>query len=56
VAVIAFPAVGQTTTDYDAFRAAVGDTPTADLELSAVLVCGPARPVRSLTGSFGLLR
>ena len=56
VAVIAFPALGQTTTDYDAFTAAVNDTPTAELELIAVLVCGPAKPIRSLTGSFGLMR
>src|ERR1700760_3658654 len=56
VAVIAFPALGQTTTDYDAFRDAVGELPTAELELAAVLVCGPARAVRRLTGSFGLLR
>jgi hypothetical protein len=56
VAVVAFPAAGQTTTDYDAFRAVVAETPTADLELIAVLVCGPAKPIRRLTGSFGLMR
>ena len=56
VAVIAFPAVGQTTTDYEAFRAAVADTATEDLAPVAVLVCGPAKPIRSLTGSFGLMR
>jgi hypothetical protein len=56
VAVIAFPAAGQTTTDYDAFRAAVADTPTAELALIAALVCGPDRTVRRLTGSFGLMR
>jgi hypothetical protein len=56
VAVIAFPALGQTTTDYDTFRDAVGEIPTAELQLAAVLVCGPARAVRRLTGSFGLLR
>jgi hypothetical protein len=56
VAVIALPALGQTTTDYDAFRDAVAEIPTDELQLAAVLVCGPARAVRRLTGSFGLLR
>lgn len=56
VAVIAFPAVAQTTTDYDAFRAAVAATPTDELVPIAVLACGPAKPIRSLTGSFGLMR
>ena len=56
VAVIAFPAAAQATTDYDAFRGAVAATPTAELQLIAVLVCGPAKRVRRLTGSFGLMR
>ena len=56
MAVIAFPALGQTTTDYDAFRDAVGSVPTGELVFAAVLVAGPAKAVRRLTGSFGLLR
>jgi hypothetical protein len=56
VAVIALPALAQTTTDYDALRAAVAHLATGDLSPIAVLVCGPAKPVRSLTGSFGLMR
>ena len=56
VATIAFPAAGQTTTDYDAFRAVVARTATEDLAPVAVLVCGAAKPIRSLTGSFGLMR
>ena len=56
VAVIAFPALGQTTTDYDASRDAVGSVPTGELVFAAVLVAGPAKAVRRLTGSFGLLR
>jgi hypothetical protein len=56
VAVIALPALGQTTTDYDAFRDAVGEVPTAELQLGAVLVSGGAKAIRRLTGSFGLLR
>jgi hypothetical protein len=56
VAVIALPSVAQTTTDYETFRAAVANTATEDLAPVAVLVCGPAKPIRSLTGSFGLMR
>jgi hypothetical protein len=56
VAVIMLPAVAQTTTDYEAFRAAVATTPSDDLAPVALLACGPAKPIRSLTGSFGLMR
>ena len=56
VAIVALPQAGQQTTDYDEFRAVVGRTPANDLDLAGVLLCGPARAVRGLTGSFGLLR
>ena len=56
VAVIAFPAAGQTTTDYAAFRTAVAATPTAELGLIAVLVCGPTKLIRGLTGGLALMR
>jgi hypothetical protein len=54
--VVDLPAAGQQTTDYDAFRAAVEGTDPADLTYLAVLVSGPPRTVRKLTGSLGLLR
>jgi hypothetical protein len=54
--VVDLPAAGQQTTDYDAFRAAVGDARPDELAYLAVLVSGPPKAVRSLTGSLGLLR
>jgi hypothetical protein len=54
--VVDFPAVGQQTTDYETFRAAVAGTEPADLTYLAVLVSGPSKTVRRLTGSLGLLR
>lgn len=54
--VIALPAAGQRTTDYEQFRASVAATSTAELAPVGVLVCGSAKPLRKLTGSFGLLR
>lgn len=56
VGVIVLPAAGQRTTDYDAFRDAVAACDTASLEPAGMLIAGPARAVRRLTGSFGLLR
>lgn len=54
--VVDLPAAGQQTTDYDAFRAAVTDTDPDELTYLAVLVSGPPKTVRKLTGSLGLLR
>ena len=54
--VIVLPAAGQATTDYDAFRAAVGATPTEDLGLRALALHGARREVARLTGSLALLR
>jgi len=54
VGVVGFPAHGQTTTDYEAFRAMVAETDSpAYLGLAFY---GPSKTVRRLTGSLGLLR
>jgi len=54
--VVDLPAAGQQTTDYDEFRAAVAEAEAAELRYLAVLVSGPPKTVRKLTGSLGLLR
>lgn len=56
VGVVAFPAVGQTTTDYAEFCAAVQATTEPERSLAGLALAGPARAVRRLTGSLGLLR
>jgi hypothetical protein len=56
VEVIAFPRFGQETTDYEAFRQRVAQTPTAELEYLGLLFSGPKRAVDKLTGSLPLLR
>ena len=50
------PPPGQQTTDYDEFRAAVAEAEAAEPRYLAVLVSGPPKAVRKLTGSLGLLR
>jgi hypothetical protein len=54
VGVVGFPVSGQTTTDYEAFRAMVAST--AVPEYLGLAFYGPAKAVRRLTGSLGLLR
>jgi hypothetical protein len=54
VGVIAFPAFGQTTTDYAAFRAMVAETEAP--EYLGLAFYGEGKKVRRLTGSLGLLR
>jgi hypothetical protein len=54
IGVVGFPASGQTTTDYEAFRAMVAET--ASPEYLGLAFYGPAKTVRRLTGSLGLLR
>jgi hypothetical protein len=56
VTVVAFPAVGQQTNDYDEVRATVARTPTAELTYLGVAISGEQRKVRRLTGRFALLR
>jgi uncharacterized protein DUF2000 len=54
--VVDFPAFGQQTTDYEAFRAAVAETPAAELRYLGLAVYGERRPVGRLTGNLSLLR
>ena len=54
VGVIAFPAAGQTTTDYEAFRAMVAETAAPDY--LGLAFYGDRKTLRRLTGSLGLLR
>ena len=54
--VVDLPAAAQQTTDYETFRAAVASTEPGALTYLAVLVSGPPRTVRRLTGSLELLR
>ena len=56
VGVIGMPAFGQQTTDYEAVRAAVAETPASELDYLGVAVYGEGRPVRRLTGNLPLLR
>jgi hypothetical protein len=52
--VVDLPVAAKTTTDYGVFRDEVGRA--QDLQYLGVLVSGPKRAVRSVTGQFGLLR
>jgi hypothetical protein len=54
VGVIGFPRSGQTTTDYDHFRAMVAETPSPDY--LGLAFYGDGKTLRRLTGSLGLLR
>jgi hypothetical protein len=56
VGVVAFPTFGQQTTDYDAVRTLVAQTPTAQLEYLGLALHGPRRAVSRLTGNLRLLR
>jgi hypothetical protein len=52
--VVDLPAAAHTTNDYQVFRDRVART--RELQYLGVLVSGPKRAVRSVTGQFGLLR
>ena len=54
--VVDLPTAAHQTNDYDVFRAVVASTAPAALSYLAVLVSGPPKVVRRLTGSLGLLR
>ena len=54
VGVVGFPASGQQTTDYEAFRAMVART--AEPDYLGLALYGPQRALRRLTGSLPLLR
>jgi hypothetical protein len=54
VGVIGFPRSGQTTTDYEHFRAMVAETAAPDY--LGLAFYGDGKTLRRLTGSLGLLR
>jgi hypothetical protein len=54
IGVIGFPRFGQTTTDYEHFRAMVAETPS--LDYLGLAFYGDGKTLRRLTGSLGLLR
>jgi hypothetical protein len=56
VGVIDFPSDGQQTNDYDEFRRRVASIPTQELRYLGVLIYGPRRAIKRLTGSLALLR
>jgi hypothetical protein len=54
--VVDLPSQGQQTTDYDEFRAAIAATRPDELGYLAILISGPKKAVRAVTGQLGLLR
>jgi hypothetical protein len=56
VLLIDFPAAGQTTTDYEEFRATVARTRPEDLRYVGIALRGPATVIRALTKRLSLLR
>ena len=56
VRVVAFPVAGQQTNEYEQFRDTVASTAPGQLRCLGLLLHGPAKAVRSLTGGLALLR
>ncbi len=56
ILLIDFPAAGQTTTNYDEFRAMVAKTPPEQIRYAGVALRGSEQMVRALTKRFSLLR
>ena len=56
VLVVGFLRFGQATTDYEAYREQVGQTPAGELDYLGLLLSGPQKTVNKLTGSLPLLR
>lgn len=54
--VVDFPAQGQQTTDYSAFRDAVAQVATDDLEYVGVALIGARKPIGKLVANLGLLK
>ena len=54
--VAGMPSFGHQTNDYDEFRAAVAATQPDELVYLGILISGPKKPVRAVTGQLGLLR
>ncbi|WP_420998235.1 DUF2000 domain-containing protein [Cupriavidus sp. 30B13] len=54
--VVGFPAEGQRTTDYQAFRAAVGQVPTQAMQYVGIALVGDKKPVGKIVANLGLLK
>lgn len=54
--VVDMPSFGHQTNDYGEFRASVAATQPDELVYLGVLISGPAKAVRAVTGQLGLLR
>ena len=54
IGVVGFPRSGQTTTDFEHFRAMVAETPA--LDYLGLAFYGDGKTLRRITGSLGLLR
>ncbi|WP_047238382.1 DUF2000 domain-containing protein [Chromobacterium subtsugae] len=54
--VVELTAATRSTRSYQEYAAALRGTPEPDLRYQGLALCGPAKQVRRLTGSLGLLR
>lgn len=54
--VVDFPAQGQETTDYEAFRKMVAETPPEAIRYLGVMIYGEKKRVSRLVGKYGLLK
>ena len=54
--VIDFPAQGQQTTNYTAFRQAVAQVATSELRYAGVALIGPREPIKKIVGNLALLK
>lgn len=54
--VVDFPVQGQETTDYQAFRDAVGRVATSDLGYLGVALIGEKKPISRIVANIGLLK
>lgn len=54
--VVDFPVQGQQTTDYSAFRDAVAQVATADLQYVGVALIGARKPIGKIVANLGLLK
>ena len=54
--IVDFPVQGQQTTDYSAFRDAVAQVATADLQYVGVALIGARKPIGKIVANLGLLK
>lgn len=54
--VVDFPVQGQQTTDYSAFRDAVAQVATTDLQYVGVALIGARKPIGKIVANLGLLK